>query len=97
MSDINIIPLPRLAAKLMEITGHPGPSYMALYRRVCDGTLPSIYEFGRHYVRESDLPQIIETLCLSVPGAPAPPVRSWRTKEKEARSRKAIPDLFPAA
>jgi hypothetical protein len=58
------IPLTRLASKLRQIYGKPGPGYRKSYNLALDGVLPTEQVKGRLYVREADLPEIAELFGL---------------------------------
>ncbi len=62
-----LTPLPRLAAKLRDLTGAPPPSYRMLYMAVVDGRLPSVQQNGRYFVQDSDLPAVAAALGLTIP------------------------------
>jgi hypothetical protein len=59
-------PLPRLGAKLIELTGKPGPGYRKLYALVLDGTLPAETRNGRLFVPDADLPRVVQMLGLTI-------------------------------
>ena len=65
MSDVT--PLPRLPAKLREMTGKPGPGYRKCYTMALDGLLPTETMNGRLYVRDADLPAIAALFGLAAP------------------------------
>ena len=59
-------PLPRLGAKLIELTGKPGPGYRKLYTLALDGTLPTEARNGRLFVQDADLPRVVQMLGLTL-------------------------------
>ena len=62
---MTVTPLPRLAAKLRELTGQQGPGYRKLYLLALDGTLPTETRNGRLFVRDADLPAVAASLGLT--------------------------------
>jgi hypothetical protein len=66
-----LTPLPNLSAKLLELTGSPGPGYRRCYLLALDGKLPTVQQNGRRYVADADLPAVVALLGLET--APATP------------------------
>ena len=62
------IPLPQVAAKIVELTGSPPPGgYRQLYMLIAGGRAPFIeLEGGRYFVRDADLPRLAELLGLKI-------------------------------
>ena len=63
---MNLTPLPRLSAKLQELTGSRGPGYRKTYQLVLDGKLPVETRNGRHHVRDADLPEVAAMFGLTI-------------------------------
>jgi hypothetical protein len=61
---MDFTPLPQLAAKLIELTGEPGPGYTYIRRQIIAGRVPAVFEFGRYFIRNEDLPRIAALLGL---------------------------------
>lgn len=64
MSDLT--PLPRLADRLRDLTGSPGPGYRKAYALALDGQLPTVQRNGRLFVQEADLPAVAALLGLTI-------------------------------
>lgn len=54
----DLIGLTRLSAEFFKLTGQRGYGYRKFYYLAADGTLPTVFERGRYYVRRADLPKI---------------------------------------
>jgi hypothetical protein len=62
-----LTPLPRACAKLQERTGCPTPGgYRRLYNMAVDGMFPTVQRNGRLFIRDSDIPQIVGLLGLTL-------------------------------
>lgn len=62
---MTLIPLPKLAGKLRELTGKDAPSYVKLYHLLLDGRLPSETRNGRYFIRDTDLPAVMAAIGLT--------------------------------
>jgi hypothetical protein len=63
---MDLIPLPRLALKIRQLTGESDLSYSRIYRAIIDGRIPAVQRNGRYYVREMDIPVICAALGLRI-------------------------------
>ncbi len=63
-----LIGLPRLSAELFKLTGQRGYGYRRFYSLSADGTLPTVFERGRYFVRRADLHKIA-ALCGTEPSS----------------------------